>query len=162
MRRYLLSGFLAALVVFSSCEQEPVNPGDFTLTPSLKVVQISDTSGTVYPVNIQRSFDTTYQSGKKGKFIELDTILLNAARGEVQIKLLTNARWLAPIPDFQGKIAWYQTQTSSGGGDGIVKARLSPGLAKARRPILANQYIYTRDSLVMYHVIFNQKAQNEN
>ena len=162
MIRFLFSVITAAIIVLSSCEQEPVNPGDFTLTPSLEVVQISDTAGTVYPLTIQRSFDTTYQSGKKGKYIELDTILLNAARGEVQIKLLTNARWLAPIPDFQGKIAWYQPQNSSGGGDGIIKARLSPGLSKVRRPILANQYIYTRDSLVMYRIIFNQKAQNEN
>ena len=162
MIRFLFSVITAAIIVLSSCEQEPVNPGDFTLAPSLEVVQISDTAGTVYPLTIQRSFDTTYQSGKKGKYIELDIILLNAARGEVQIKLLTNARWLAPIPDFQGKIAWYQTQNSSGGGDGIIKARLSPGLSKVRRPILANQYIYTRDSLVMYRIIFNQKAQNEN
>ncbi|MCE1154775.1 MAG: hypothetical protein LWW91_01410 [Bacteroidales bacterium] len=161
MRRILISGLLAALIVFSSCEQEPVNPGDFTLQPTLEVVQITDTSGTNYPFAIQRSIDTTYRSGKKGKYIELDTILLNAARGEIQIRVATNARWLAPIPDFQGKIAWLQTQISSGAGDGIIKARLSPGLAKARRPILANQYIYTRDSLVMYRVIFNQKAQNE-
>lgn len=161
MKKFIYSVLPVVVLLFGSCEQEPVNPGDFSLAPTLGIVQISDTAGTVYPFSILRSTDTTYRSGKKGKYIQLDTIVLNAARGEVQIHLATNARWLAPIPDFQGKIAWLQTQNSTGGGDGIIKARLSPGLAKVRRPVLANQYIYTRDSVVMYRIIFNQKAQNE-
>jgi hypothetical protein len=152
---------IAAVLMFASCEKEPLNPGDFSLKPSMQIEQISDTSGVSYPFTIRLTSDTTYASGKQGTYIQLDTIVLEAHRTELAIRISTNARWLAPLPDFQGRIAWLQTQTSAGGGDGIIRARLSPGLANARRPILANQFIYTRDSLIMYHLVFDQKSRNE-
>jgi len=107
--------------------------------------------------------DTIYTPrNKTSKYIELDTILLNSPKNEVQIKLESNARWQAPAPTFSSSIAWFQTQNVNGGGSSIIKVKVLTGLPTKRRPILANQTIYSRDSLVMYKLTFDQKAKNEN
>lgn len=111
---------------------------------------------------LQITIDTTYVPGKKtARYIELDTIVIGSARNELHIDLKTNARWQAPTPNFGTKVPWYVTQTGVGGGDGTIKAKISLGLATKRRPVLAKQFIFTQDSLVMYKLMFDQKAQNE-
>lgn len=133
--------------------------------PNVKLDTLKDASGT--PIldaynKPQVTRDTTYVAGKKtAKYVVLSPIAIAAPKGELRIDLVSNARWQAPSPDFKGKIAWYLTQTVNGGGSSTIKVKISNGLAKARRPILANQFIFTRDSLVMYKLTVDQKAQNE-
>jgi hypothetical protein len=133
--------------------------------PNIKLDTLKDASGT--PIldgynKPQVTRDTTYVAGAKtAKYIELEPFVIAAPKGELRIDLISNARWQAPSPDFMGKIAWYLTQTVNGGGSSTIKVKISNGLAKTRRPILANQFIFTRDSLVMYKMTIDQKAQNE-
>lgn len=184
-----------ALAILSSCEEKIENPGDFSVKSQLEVVQVYDSLGTVYPVEVLRSIDTTYMypkvtrdtlkdasgkpilnaesklqitldttyvaGSKTARFVELKTIVLNNAKSALRIDLKTNARWQAPSPNFGSKIAWYLTLTSNGGGDAVIKTKVLLGLATKRRPVLAQQYIYTRDSLVMYKLTFDQKAKSE-
>lgn len=186
---------LLTMFLVVSCEEKALNPGDFNLPTELEVVQIYDTLGNKYPVQILRSIDTTYlypriksdtlknENGipvrdsnnklqitrdttympgtKTARFVELEHVLIEAPRNELHIALTSNARWLAPTPDFKGKIAWYLTQNVNGGGDATIKVKILAGLATKRRPVLAQQFIYSRDSLVMYKIVFDQKAQNE-
>ena len=106
--------------------------------------------------------DTTYLAGKKtAKYIVLNPIVIAAPKNELRIDLVSNARWQAPSPDFKGKIAWYLTQTVNGGGSSTIKIKVLAGLAKVRRPVQATQFIITSDSLVMYKLTVDQKAQNE-
>ncbi len=193
-KKHLLILFIALITLFS-CEEKMENPGDFNLKSTLEIVQIYDTLGNIYPVEILSSIDTTYhypkitrdtlkdESGnpkldsnnnlqittdtnyvagnKTARYIVLDTILLVSTRNELRIDIQSNARWQAPTPDFGNKIPWYITQTSNGGGDSTIKSRISNGLPSSRRPTLADQFIFTRDSLVMFKVTFNQKGRNE-
>lgn len=52
---------LSALAI-ASCEDNPKNPGDYSLQSELEMPQsiISLSKGTVYPLNVVRSTDTTY------------------------------------------------------------------------------------------------------
>lgn len=126
---------------------------------------LKDASGNPVPDSqnkLQITLDTTYVPGNKtARLIELDTIVIGSTRNELRIDLKSNARWIAPTPDFGIKIPWFLTQTVNGGGDSTIKAKISLGLASKRRPVLAKQFIFTRDSLVMYKLTFDQKAQNE-
>jgi hypothetical protein len=103
-----------------------------------------------------------YVSNKTAKYYELKPILLESPKTELQIEVNSNARWQAPMPDFGNKIAWFKTQTNAGGGNSTVKAEVLRGLASNRRPVLAEQYIFTRDSTVLFKLTFDQKAMSEN
>lgn len=106
--------------------------------------------------------DTTYVKGNKtARYIVLDTIVIASPKNELRIDIRSNARWLAPTPNFNGKIAWYLTQNVAGGGDGTVRVKILAGLSTKRRPVLANQFIFSRDSMILYKITFNQKALNE-
>lgn len=154
--------FITSMLTFGACEEKVMNPGDFSLPTELEVVHIYDTLGNEYPVQVHRSIDTTFTAGTKtARYVELVPVVIAAQRNEIHIDLKSNARWQAPTPDFQGKIAWYLTQNVNGGGDATIKVKILAGLATKRRPVLAQQYIYSRDSLVMYKLVFDQKAQNE-
>lgn len=135
------------------------------LYPRITRDTLKDASGNPILDNqnkLQITIDTAYVPGKKtARYIELDTIVIGSARNELHIDLKTNARWQAPTPNFGTKVPWYVTQTGVGGGDGTIKAKISLGLATKRRPVLAKQFIFTQDSLVMYKLMFDQKAQNE-
>ena len=104
-----------------------------------------------------------YPGSKTARYVELKTILLASSKNQLKIEVASNARWVAPTPSFGTKIPWYITKTNIGGGSSIILADIKyAGLATARRPVLAVQYIYTRDSLTLYKLVFNQKALNEN
>ncbi len=194
MKKAYLIIILFALITYS-CEKPITNPGDFSIPVELSVVEVFDTLGNNYKVEVIRTIDTTYMytrvlkdtlkdaSGKPildeqnryqisekqeeyagtitGKLYELKPIVLESARTLLKIKIMSNARWQAPIPDFEGKIAWFRTQTNAGGGDAEIKVEVSRGLLNNRRPILANQYIFSRDSTVMVKMSFDQKSRNE-
>ncbi|MCK9507712.1 MAG: hypothetical protein M0Q54_04670 [Pigmentiphaga sp.] len=195
MLKKIILIFFSLCVILYACEEKVENPGDFNLKSSLEIVQIYDTLGNQYPVEVLRTMDTTYHypritsdtlkdvhgnplldsnhslqitqdttyvaGTKTAQFVELKTILLVSDRNELHIDIQTNARWQAPTPDFGTKLAWFITQTSNGGGSASIIARISNGLPSSRRPLLANQFIFTRDSLVMYKVSFDQKGRNE-
>lgn len=133
--------------------------------PRIKLDTLKDNSGK--PIldaynKLQITRDTTYYAGKKtAKFVVLNPIVIAAPKGELRIDLVSNARWQAPSPDFKGKIPWFLTQTANGGGSSTITVKISAGLSKSRRPVLATQYIFTRDSMVLYKLTVDQKAQNE-
>ncbi len=192
--KFLVTAILCVLIA-SSCDDKSQNFGDPTVKSELELLQINDTLGNTYPINVLRSIDTVFKNirikldtlkdasgkpilsadnklqisrdtifvprNKTSKYIEIDTILVVYPKNEVQIKLQSNARWQAPAPNFYGKIAWFQPQNVNGGGTATIKVKVLAGLTNNRRTILASQYIYTRDSLTMYKITFNQKAKNE-
>lgn len=104
-----------------------------------------------------------YAGPKTAKYVELKPIVLVSTKNQIKIEIASNSRWQAPTPNFGSKIPWYVTKSNIGGGSSIILADIKyAGLATTRRPVLAVQYIYTRDSLTLYKLVFNQKALNEN
>lgn len=59
---FYLSALGLAMASLAACENEPSNPGDFSLKSELEIVQVrSLTTGEVYPLNVVRSIDSTYR-----------------------------------------------------------------------------------------------------
>ena len=113
---------------------------------------------------VQLKNDTIKYAGPKtAKYIELKPIVFVSTKNQIKIEIASNSRWQAPTPSFGSKIPWFVTKSNIGGGSSIILADVKyTGLATVRRPVLAVQYIYTRDSLTLYKLVFNQKALNEN
>lgn len=58
---YLSAVGLAAMAI-AGCEDDPKNPGDFSIKPELQITQIrSLTTGAVYPLEVESEKDTTYE-----------------------------------------------------------------------------------------------------
>ena len=102
-----------------------------------------------------------YTSTKTAKYVELSTILLAYPANELRIKIASNARWQAPTPNFGTKIPWMFTQVNNGGGEAIIKVKVNKGLSTKRRTPLAIQYVFTRDSLTLCKLVFDQKSLSE-
>lgn len=56
--------------VFSACEDDAKNPGDYSLKPALEVTGITSASNNPYTFNLARSVDTTYRYS----YTESDTL----------------------------------------------------------------------------------------
>lgn len=109
-----------------------------------------------------RNLTVKYPGTKTAKYVELKPIALVPFKNQVKIEIFSNARWQAPTPNFGTKIPWLVTKSNVGGGSSIILADVKyGGLATVRRPVLAVQYIFTRDSLTLYKLTFDQKALNE-
>lgn len=172
--RKLLYG-AAVLLAVCACDDEVTNPGDFTVQSTLSVERIWTASGKEYPVNIVREKDTVYQASKfdeetdelvwydtdtRGHFVELSLNTLPPEADTIFIKVKSNAKWKAPMPDNGGKTQWYFTTRQAGGGDGTVVANVTRNRNK-QRPVDAAQYVMTSDSAVMYKVTFAQTGEKD-
>ena len=102
-----------------------------------------------------------YKSKLTGRFTEIEVILVEAKADTFNIKLNSNALWRAPMPAAGSQPAWFFTTLLAGGGNGTVTARTLKNTANTRRLVNAAQYILTTDSLMMYKLVFSQKAANE-
>lgn len=107
-------------------------------------------------------YDTTYNAGlKTAKYVLLDTVLLPSIKGTMIVEVETNARWMAPMQKFD----WLVPILSTGGGNGRATFKIEVGKAKRRSQYkpqqVVMQSIFSRDSLVMYQIILNQKSYKE-
>lgn len=111
--------------------------------------------------------DTTYTPGKiTGKYFLLDTILLphleGIKRNKLYVDIESNARWQAP---YNPKWDWVIPVNSTGGGDSRATFNIAEAGSQRRswskRYTPAVQNFFTRDSLVLYKLIIDQKGYNE-
>lgn len=100
-----------------------------------------------------------YEGNITAKFVELEKILLEPQADTLVIEIATNAIWKAPIPSSGGRLAWFVTQKTAGGGDAYVRAVILENTTKNPRKVDAEQYIFTSDSTVMYKLVFGQKTK---
>lgn len=108
-----------------------------------------------------------YNSKITAKLTEYDLVELPAAEDTFTIKLASNARWMANIPDAGGKVQWYYNYnlltgatSLSGGGDGFVYFRVTRN-KNYRRAVVAVQDIMTSDSTVLARLRFVQKGEKD-
>ncbi|MBR1593440.1 MAG: hypothetical protein IJ659_01530 [Alloprevotella sp.] len=109
-----------------------------------------------------------YNSKITAKLTEYELIELPAAADTFTIKLASNARWMANVPDAGGKVQWYfnynlltGATSLSGGGDGCVYFRVTRN-KNYRRSVVAVQDIMTSDSTVIARLNFVQKGEKDN
>lgn len=176
MRKLLfVAPFLAACAAICACEDEPTNPGDFDVKSTLEVTRIWTATGVDYPVSVVCEKDTVYQASRydnetdelvwydtdtRGHLVELSTTELPPEADTIFIKLSSNAKWMAPMPDNGGKAQWFFTQRLAGGGSSTVVATVTRNRNK-RRAVDAAQYILTSDSAVIFKVNFAQRGEKD-
>lgn len=126
---------------------------------------LKDANGTlIYDSQNKLTINTImvpFTSMKTAKYYEISPIVLVSSANELRIRIASNARWQAPTPNFGTKIPWVFTQINNGGGDASIKVKINKGLATKRRSPLGVQYVFTRDSLTLCKLVFDQKALNE-
>ena len=111
--------------------------------------------------------DTVYYDGQTAKLYTVPTILLPKYKNRLYIQLKSNARWTAPTIPFSSTLAtWIKNSKVSGIGDGIIEYNINPRSTNPNSTIstrrkIQNQYITTRDSMVMYKLSFSQKSMIE-
>ena len=180
--------FLAAVGItwgVVSCDNEPKNPGDFSIKPELSVSDmVSQTTGTAYPLNVSKTIDSIFGSNitvydtiwddngdyvdrtssnvwVPSKFtthyVEFEPITVSAMPDTFAIKITTNAKWNAPQPSKPRGGSQFYTITTSGGGNGSLIFR-SEINENATRKVAAELNIYTSDSTVYYKVPLLQEG----
>ncbi|WP_195571869.1 hypothetical protein [Bacteroides nordii] len=101
----------------------------------------------------------SYEGNITAKFFELEKILLEPQADTLVVEIVTNSIWKAPMPSSGGRLAWFLTQKTAGGGDAYVRAAVLENTTKNPRKVDAVQYIFTSDSTVMYKLVFGQKTK---
>lgn len=112
--------------------------------------------------------DTIYYDSKiTAKLTEYELLELPSNADTFTIKLSSNARWKAPVPDAKGKVQWFFNynlitggSSTSGGGDGNVFFRVTRN-KNYRRAVVAVQDIMTSDSTVLARLNFVQKGEKD-
>lgn len=166
----------AVLLAVTACDREAENPGDFSLRPTLSVTSVhtlhhpeevelkilceKDTNYQTFSIDDETEDTLWYSTGTHGHYVEMEPITLSPEADTLYIKLQSNARWQAPMPDAGGKAQWFTTQRLSGGGNSTVIATVTRN-RNYRRPVSAVQYILTSDSTVMYKLTFDQQGEKD-
>ena len=173
-----LAATVALLCTTASCENEPKNPGDFTVKPYIELSDIrSITTGETFPIIVARDFDTIFQyqvilkdtvrdsngaiveikndttylpASFTTRFVEAEPIYLPYKPDTFRIDIVTNARWNAPAPT--SPMNWYNAVgATTGGGDGYMTFRSNTNYYPTRTTP-ANLRFYSNDSTFMYQV----------
>lgn len=177
---YLILGGLLLSVGFASCDDDPGNPGDFSIRGALEVVNITSTAGHSYDIVVEQEFDsiimrynilrdttiapdggmnidvdTVWYEDGLCHFVKLKQVDLMANADTVVVELASNARWTAQQPSSTGR-RWYTVISSTGGGDGYFKAAVIENTSANARTNVQNQQIVTSDSSVIYEIPFLQ------
>jgi hypothetical protein len=107
--------------------------------------------------------ETKYYGTKTAKLVEYETVTLASNADTVSIKLKSNARWTADVPDAGGKAQWYYNynSTTAGGGDGTFQFRTTRN-RNSYRPVTMRQEFLTSDSTKIIIVPFRQKGEKDN
>lgn len=172
----------ALLGSVASCDSEPKNPGDFSVKAELTLSDIvSLKTGDVYPLNIERQFDSIYQrkvgfkdtifapdgsieainndtvivpSSYTAKIYKMEPVTFEYTVDTFRIDITSNARWNAPAPTTTGN--WYSSiENTTGGGDSYMTFRTTANIMTSRT---GNLRVYTSDSTVMYIIPMVQKG----
>ena len=184
---YMAATGIAIGGLITACDNEPKNPGDFSIKSQMSLSDIvSQKTGTQYPLRQTNAFDTVlgnmvtvYDSifddqgefvERKGhdslvnskvttRFIEFEPIMLPVAADTFAINITTNARWVSPQPTKpRGASQIYNDATTSGGGNGTLIFRTDKNI-NATRQVPADMYIYTSDSTIMYKIPLLQEGE---
>lgn len=171
----------AAVGITAGCDNEPKNPGDFTVKSELTLGDVvSLVNGEVYPIHIVRETDTVYQheytrtdtvtgvidtlyygSQFTARFYEAAPIWLGAQADTFRIQVRTNARWNAPTPTPTTGAQWYYIESGNqGGGDSEIVFRVARN-RNASRVSTSYLEVFTNDSTVMYRVPFRQYGERD-
>lgn len=176
---YLLAvGLLTCGVV--ACDNEPKNPGDFDLQSELGVGEMySLLNGDFYPLEVERTYDTTFYSYRKftsynidpqtgdtlgsypdsavysvkeSKIFMTNSVTLPALADTFKVNVISNARWNAPTPsaNLRGQGQIYVVK-STGGGDGYMTFR-TENWSNANTIRATNVCIITSDSSRIYMI----------
>lgn len=183
---YLLLGGLLLSAGFTSCEDDPDNPGDYSIRGSLDVIGISSMLGEEYELVISREFDSTImryniirdtiwtdkEAGESTiledtvwyadgtcRYVEMEQIDLSPERDTLVLSLTSNARWTAPTPE-NPTPRWYALQSNAGGGDSDIEIVISRNGSTNPRRNVQVQYIYTSDSATIYEIPFLQMGRS--
>lgn len=175
------------ITLLAACENEPENPGDFSIRSELRIGELrSLVTGDVYPLIVRREIDTVYRYSyevsdtakdaqgnpllrpdgqldittetrwydgpKTAHFVEYETVYLpsfeNVPVDTFELKVYSNANWLAPAPS--ATVTWFKNinSTTGGGGDGVVNFTVNMFLNEISKHV-AEQVLLTKDSLEM-------------
>lgn len=174
---------IAGLVVVS-CDNEPKNPGNYSIKSTLKVVDfVADDTGQVYPVEIEEMIDSLFMSkvavkdttyDEDGKqvittdsvtvprshttaFYKAKLITLPATESAYTVNIESNAKWYAPAAVRQGGANYFQNDgVVSGGGDGYLNYHTLDASTVADRPNPFILNVYTNDTTVWYRIPVTQ------
>lgn len=161
---YLLSAVILTCSLLA-CQDEPKNPGDFNIAPTLSAEKVvSFLTGDEYPINIINTTDTTIlASGKKMVKSYADTIWLPVPADSFYIDVYSNAKWYAPVPQRIAGAKWYQNRgVTAGGGDGSVSFITLQNTTRTDRPYPFTLEIYSSDTTVWLSIPFRQYGPNSN
>ncbi len=107
--------------------------------------------------------DTLYYPSKyTARYKCSDTIMLPSVADTFSVKIKSNARWFAPVPDNKKLKQWFFNYNASlsGSGDGTMQFYVERNRAKKRANI-AEQIIFTQDTTVMLNVVFGQRGERD-
>lgn len=185
MRKLLY--FIAAGVLvgaIASCDNEPKNPGDYSVKATLRVVEfVSDSTGQVFPIEIEEYIDSTLTSRVAVKDTTYDadgnqvittdsvdvlrnhqtafyiakTIALPPAPDTYTIKIESNAAWYAPAAIRKSGANYFQNDgATAGGGDGMLNYHTLDARNVVDRPYPFTMNIFTNDTTVWYRIYVTQ------
>lgn len=107
--------------------------------------------------------DTLFSLSKiKAKHIKMQAIVLPPQADTFKIKITSNARWFAPVPDTKGKAQWFfnYNSTTTGGGNATYAFRVLRNRGR-KRINTSIQEIFTSDSTIIYTIPFEQKGERD-
>lgn len=170
-----------------SCDNEPKNPGDFSVKSTMSLGNmVSLSTGEVYALKVAKTVDSIFTSkvtaydtiwDENGEFlkreakevivpakftttyVEYEPVVLPIAADTLAIDITTNARWESPQPTRpRGGVQFYNDATTSGGGDGTIVIR-SDYNEFYNTTAAASLNIYTSDSTVYHKVLLHQTGE---
>lgn len=182
---YLLAGGMLA-AGFVACDNEPKNPGDFSVASELSLGNVvSQVDGKVYTLKVAQAFDSVFGSNVTvwdtvynangdfesrssrsvwvpskftTRYVEYEPIMLPSDAQTFAIDIYTNAKWVSPQPTKpRGGSQFYNDATTGGGGDGTLIFRSEINENKTRT-VSAQMNIYTQDSTVYHKVNLLQEG----
>lgn len=126
---------------------------------------LKDENGEPVKVNgrLQITTDSTlYYSTYTAHYLESEPILLASRADTLEVKIKSNARWLAPVPDNKGAAQWFYNYgtTTTGNGDGKLQFRVTRNRSKERK-VWAEQKVFSQDTTVMLNLVFRQSGERD-
>lgn len=103
-----------------------------------------------------------YPSTYTARYKCSDTIMLPAKADTFSVKVKSNARWFAPVPDNKKLKQWLFNYNASlsGSGDGTLQFYVERNRAK-RRANYADQVVFTQDTTVMLNIVIGQRGERD-
>ena len=184
---FYLIGAFAVMWGIVSCDNEPKNPGDYSIKPYLTFGDfVSLVDGQSYPISMDRIYDTVFQYpvvlydsifNEEGEFERRqarDTIYqpatfttkwykannldLTFKPDTLVVEVSSNSRW--KTPDIVSNQDWPKVNGPAqfGGGDGNFKVELDENYWAFN--ITGTLYIHTSDSTIFYEIPIIQHPEN--